>query len=44
MNTLDCWVGDRTDMVFRCHNQGGDGGFKFFCELDEDDQNQPVED
>lgn len=41
MNTLDCWVGDRTDMVFRCHNQGGDGGFKFFCERDEDDQNQP---
>jgi hypothetical protein len=25
------------DMAFRCINAGGDGGFKFFCEKDEDD-------
>jgi hypothetical protein len=24
-------------MAFRCVNTGGDGGFKFFCEKDEDD-------
>jgi hypothetical protein len=27
-------------MAFRCVNSGGDGGFKFFCEKDEDDQKQ----
>jgi D-Tyr-tRNAtyr deacylase len=27
-------------MAFRCVNSGGDGGFKFFCERDEDDQRQ----
>ena len=27
-------------MAFRCQNTGGDGGFKFFCERDEDDQRQ----
>ena len=27
-------------MVFRCLNTGGDGGFKFFCEKDDDDQKQ----
>ena len=27
-------------MVFRCVNNGGDGGFKFFCERDEDDSKQ----
>ena len=46
INPLDCkscWVGDKVDMVFRCMNTGGDGGFKFFCEKDEDDsmQNEP---
>jgi len=46
INPLDCkscWVGDKVDMVFRCWNTGGDGGFKFFCEKDEDDsmQNEP---
>jgi hypothetical protein len=40
VNPLDClhsWLGDRVDMAFRCVNNGGDGGFKFFCEKDEDD-------
>lgn len=27
-------------MAFRCVNNGGDGGFKFFCEKDEDDNKQ----
>ena len=27
-------------MAFRCVNTGGDGGFKFFCEKDEDDSKQ----
>lgn len=27
-------------MAFRCVNNGGDGGFKFFCERDEDDNRQ----
>jgi len=27
-------------MAFRCVNSGGDGGFKFFCERDEDDSKQ----
>lgn len=43
VNPLDClnsWLGDRVDMAFRCVNTGGDGGFKFFCERDEDDQRQ----
>lgn len=40
VNPMDClnsWLGDRVDMAFRCVNTGGDGGFKFFCEKDEDD-------
>ena len=40
VNPMDCmnsWLGDRVDMAFRCVNQGGDGGFKFFCDKDEDD-------
>ncbi len=37
MNCLNSWLGDRVDMAFRCVNNGGDGGFKFFCERDEDD-------
>ena len=37
MNCLNSWLGDRVDMAFRCVNQGGDGGFKFFCDKDEDD-------
>jgi hypothetical protein len=40
MNCLESWLGDRVDMAFRCLNTGGDGGFKFFCERDEDDQMQ----
>jgi hypothetical protein len=43
VNPLDClnsWLGDRVDMAFRCVNTGGDGGFKFFCERDEDDSRQ----
>ena len=40
MNCLHSWVGDRVDMAFRCLNSGGDGGFKFFCERDEDDFKQ----
>jgi hypothetical protein len=43
VNPLDClhsWLGDRVDMAFRCINNGGDGGFKFFCEKDEDDSKQ----
>lgn len=42
-NPMDCmnsWIGDRVDMAFRCLNTGGDGGFKFFCEKDEDDSKQ----
>ena len=27
-------------MAFRCVNTGGDGGFKFFCDRDEDDLKQ----
>lgn len=40
MNCLHSWIGDRVDMAFRCLNTGGDGGFKFFCEKDEDDSRQ----
>jgi hypothetical protein len=43
VNPMDClnsWIGDRVDMAFRCVNTGGDGGFKFFCERDEDDGRQ----
>lgn len=40
MDCLNSWIGDRVDMAFRCQNTGGDGGFKFFCERDEDDQKQ----
>jgi hypothetical protein len=43
VNPLDCkacWIGDKVDMMFRCMNTGGDGGFKFFCERDEDDNLQ----
>lgn len=40
MDCKSCWIGDRVDMAFRCQNTGGDGGFKFFCEKDEDDHNQ----
>ena len=43
VNPMDClhsWIGDRVDMAFRCVNTGGDGGFKFFCEKDEDDSRQ----
>jgi hypothetical protein len=40
MNCLNSWLGDRVDMAFRCVNNGGDGGFKFFCERDEDDNRQ----
>ena len=40
MDSKSCWIGDRVDMVFRCTNTGGDGGFKFFCEKDEDDNKQ----
>ena len=31
-------------MVFRCTNTGGDAGFKFFCERDEDDLAQVIPD
>jgi hypothetical protein len=40
MNCLNSWLGDKVDMAFRCVNTGGDGGFKFFCERDEDDSKQ----
>lgn len=40
MDCLNSWLGDRVDMAFRCVNTGGDGGFKFFCEKDEDDSKQ----
>jgi hypothetical protein len=40
MDCLNSWIGDRVDMAFRCQNTGGDGGFKFFCEKDEDDSRQ----
>jgi len=38
MYCMHSWIGDKVDMAFRCVNVGGDGGFKFFCEKDEDDQ------
>ena len=25
-----CWVGDRTDILYKITNKGGPGGFKFF--------------
>ena len=40
MDCLNSWLGDRVDMAFRCINTGGDGGFKFFCDKDEDDLKQ----
>ena len=43
VNPMDCmnsWLGDKVDMAFRILNEGGDGGFKFFCERDEDDARQ----
>jgi hypothetical protein len=43
VNPMDCmnsWLGDKVDMAFRILNEGGDGGFKFFCEKDEDDARQ----
>lgn len=40
LNCLNSWLGDRVDMAFRCVNNGGDGGFKFFCDKDEDDLKQ----
>lgn len=40
MNCMNSWLGDRVDMAFRCVNNGGDGGFKFFCDKDEDDLKQ----
>jgi len=43
LDCLSCWVGDRVDMVFRTINKGGDGGFKFFCEKEEDDLKQTTE-
>lgn len=43
LDCLSCWVGDRVDMVFRTINKGGDGGFKFFCEREEDDLKQTGE-
>ena len=43
LDCLSCWVGDRVDMVFRTINKGGDGGFKFFCEKEEDDSKQTGE-
>lgn len=30
-------------MVFQFTNKGGEGGFKFFCESEEDDQHQQGE-
>ena len=44
MNCMNSWLGDRVDMAFRCINTGGDGGFKFFCESDEDDSKQTDKD
>jgi hypothetical protein len=43
INPMDCmnsWLGDKVDMAFRIMNKGGKGGFKFFCERDEDDARQ----
>ena len=40
MDSKSWWIGDRVDMVFRWTNTGGDGGFKFFWERDEDDNKQ----
>jgi putative heme iron utilization protein len=37
MDCMNSWRGDKVDMAFRIMNEGGDGGFKFFCERDEDD-------
>ena len=32
LNCQSAWVGDRADMAFRCVNNGGEAGFKFFHE------------
>jgi len=40
MDCMNSWLGDKVDMAFRILNEGGDGGFKFFCEKDEDDAKQ----
>lgn len=40
LDCQSCWLGDRADMVFRVQNKGGEGGFKFFCEHEEDDLKQ----
>lgn len=33
-----CWLGDRQEIVFKVKNKGGEAGFKFFCENEEDDE------
>lgn len=37
MDCKSCWLGDKAEMVFRVKNKGGEAGFKFFCENEEDD-------
>ena len=43
MEATPCWVGDKTEKMISFTNSGGEGGFKFFCERDEDDEKQEGE-
>lgn len=43
LDCQSCWIGDKVDALFRIHNKGGEAGFKFFCEKEEDDQKQQNE-
>ena len=31
------WIGANNQVVFKIKNQGGEAGFRFFCEDEEDD-------
>jgi len=44
---MDCqssWLGDKVDMIYRITNKGGEAGFKFFKENDEEEQNEQEQD
>ncbi|KRX10489.1 hypothetical protein PPERSA_08791 [Pseudocohnilembus persalinus] len=40
LDCQSCWLGDQQEVVFRVRNSGGEAGFKFFCENEEDDAKQ----
>ncbi|EGR30726.1 hypothetical protein IMG5_124930 [Ichthyophthirius multifiliis] len=39
LNCKSCWVGDKTETVFRIQNRGGESGFKFFLENEDEENN-----